>query len=161
MSPFVIYTFDVSKKNAPRNLFTEELSTRAEMICGDLSPLELFENLFPKQGLSMDLKIPGHENGNKIEQNAGHIVLFKLQADKTKTVDKKDFTKQTVDHKPSGRIVVDLRPGKQLILIEKKSDALKPQDAIVILQSAFNQLLAEAELQFNFQQYNLNSSLKI
>lgn len=155
MSPFVIYSYDIKRREDPKDLFFSQQS--AEPIQTDKTPKQIFESIFPQKGDSMALEIAGHDNGNRVEQHYGNVVLFRIQADKTKTIAKKDFTKGIVEHKPSCLVVVDIRPDKNLILVEKKADALKPDEAIDILKMAFDKLLFKNQLQFVYQKYNIKS----
>ena len=157
MSPYVIFSCNICALSTTDELFKEEYCYPEERKLEAHDYLDTFESLFPSKNKAMDLSTQNHENGNIIEQHLDHVVLFLLQADKTKTVDTKEFSKETHEHKPSGRIILDLRKDKQLILIEKKSGFLKPNIAIENLSLAFNKLLYPKGLQFTYKQYKIKN----
>ena len=128
------------------------------------SPEAFFESFLGKAGQS----IPGiativekgrganketewETHGNEIEQHKNHLVVFRLQANKTKKINKEDWTKETVGHFPDCRVIIDNRKESHLMVIERKTTAFTdPDKAMEILQSSFNRMMLSHGVEIGF-----------
>lgn len=173
MALFVIYSYEVKPLEGKPNLLSAQRADDGAMKIGNKSPEQIFENLFPSANLSMQIEtaeivtsgvgkdkistLVGEPYGNKILQHLGQIIVLRIQANRTKKIENPDWSQYDQPHKPSGRIIIDARTGKQLILIEKKSDALSPTDAIDVLNRSLNRLLVDYNLELKLHEYKLRS----
>lgn len=148
MAIFALYHYDIC---ALENKTPRVLSPDGEKnIYNSLE--DLFESFIPKRGGSVDVwetktkgsgenKTQEYEpHGSVVLQNKNHISAFKLQRNGKKKYETIDWETKTEGHYPTCCIIIDNRPGHQIMAIEVKS-AFKIDKASEIIIKDFNRKL--------------------
>ena len=152
MAIFTIYRYEIKDSNDIFCALDKQNSSSENS-----SPYDVFESCMGNAKDSLmggatdkdnDMGIPkicdGEEHHTMIEQHMGHIIMFLLQANKTKTIYQENWEKRKEPNYPDCRIMIDNRPGSHLIIIEKKSTVFaNPDKAMEILQDLFGKTLAD------------------
>lgn len=148
MPVFALYRFHLEKiGRGSSDVFAEtedcEYNTLEEMI----------ESRFPESGVEIQIGeiIETGQGDNRtselvahmtfVEAHSDNIVILNFQAIKTKTINNENWTSENVGHYPPIRIIIDTRPGRCLIAIEKKLSVIKPDKACNMLIDWFRMYL--------------------
>ena len=156
MPQFALYHYELSafRSKQPRLLVINDPERSYD------SMEQLFESFLPGRGSSLNVLEPkatgrGDErvityepHGSEVLQNRKHIIAFKVQKNGKKRIETVDWEKETVDHHPSVRVLIDNRPDSQIIAIENKSD-FKADKAFNLMKSHFNMRLKEYNVRFD------------
>lgn len=156
MAQFALYHYELSAfRNKEPRLFVINDPERSYD-----SMEQLFESFLPGRGSSLNVLEPkitgkGEEkvttyepHGSEVLQNRNHIIAFKVQKNGKKTIETVDWEKETVDHHPSVRVLIDNRPDRQIIAIENKS-AFKADKAFKLMMSHFKLKLKDYYVRFD------------
>ena len=170
MAIFAIYRYNLRTFKKLENLFSddEEYQKHAKYE----SPEELFESFIGKTGQPItgiaDVVEKGRgknrvteweKHGNEIEQHKDNIIVFRLQANKSKKINKEDWTKDTVGHYPDCRVIIDNRKGSNLMVIERKTTTFSdPDKAMELLQSSFNRMMYDYGVAIEFERLSKQES---
>lgn len=146
MPIFEIYNYSIGKKKGCPGLFdrTDAAGDAPSVHCD--SPLGCFGGFFNTGG-QIPFSILSHDEegnsryepfGNEILRSEGDIVLMTLENNKVKhtTIDKKDIRHE---HHPYCRIIIDNRPGRCYIAIERSPAFQNDPDRVAsMMTEAFN-----------------------
>lgn len=163
MAIFAIYRYTFSTFKKLEGLFQD--SVEGDSHSKYNSPEEVFESFFDKAGAQIpgiaELVTKGRgkkqpsewvSHGNEIEQHKENIIVFRLQANKTKNINKEDWTKEKVGHYPDCRVIIDNREQSHLMVIERKTSSYKdPDDAKQLLEDSFNRLIHDYGINIKFE----------
>lgn len=124
---------------------------------------EFFESFFPKRGGKLNISelkertkggvtaVDADPHGNEVEQHRKRVVVFRLQANKTKRIDNADWTHEKHPHHPDCRVIIDFREESCLMAIEKKTTAFDPDKACDLLQKSFNRMMHDYGVRIGFE----------
>lgn len=124
---------------------------------------EFFESYFPQRSGSMNIaehKKKGRGKNkttefdphlNTIEEHRNRIVVFRMQANKTKSIEQADWTKKKEPHHPDCRVIIDFREDHCFMAIERKNTAFDPDRACDILSGSFNRMMLDPGVKVHFK----------
>lgn len=124
---------------------------------------DFFESFFPKRGGMLNISelkerkrgktiaVDADPHGNEVEQHRCRVVVFRIQANKTKGIDNADWTHEKRPHHPDCRVIIDFREESCLMAIEKKTTAFDPDKACELLQKSFNRMMMDHGVRIGFE----------
>lgn len=96
--------------------------------------------------------VEAEEHVCKIKQHKDNIIILRLKANKTKTVETQDDSTMNIGHHPGSLILIDNRKGYHLIAVERNTAVFSDSDKVVsIIQEAFNSKMNEYGLSIKIE----------
>lgn len=169
MAIFAIYRYKI-RQSTDRQLRIE-LNDSDNHITYD-TPYDIFESFLGKanQPLSGIARLKERGKGkNKVsewdshatmvEQHLNHIIVFLLQANKTKTINQENWKTKKEPHHPDCRVIIDNRPNSHLMIIQRKTTTFSdPDNAMELLENSFNRWLLDYGLGMKFSRLSKKES---
>ncbi len=163
MTIFYIFKYNLRVQKKSEYLFKDDPEYQKHAKYA--SPNDLFESFLGKASTEIpgiaEIKKKSKDDemselvkyGNRIEQHKDHIIYFKVQSNHHTNIDREDWKREKVDDHPDSKVIIDNRPDRQYMIIERKTTSFKdPKKLLELLKTSFNNMMQKYGVTIEFKQ---------